>query len=101
MEKHRNMIKFLLTRASVNQKTVILKSLDVDQGRILSEIVANVLYGVLPITPYYKRKLHRFKTLWSKLVTGSDNSRVVLISKNVVPLILMIKAVSKLILKTV
>jgi hypothetical protein len=101
MENHSNMLKFLLSKSPVKQKIIMLKSLDVEQGRFLSELVANVLYGVLPITSHYKRRLRHFKTLWSNLVTGSANSRVSLISKNVTPVIVLLKAVSKIIDKIV
>ena len=97
MEKHHHILKFLLGGGSVKQKTIMLKALDVEQGRMLSEIVVNILYGVLPITLHYKRKLQHFKTLWAKLATGSDISRVALISKNVKPVLLMLKSVSNLV----
>jgi len=94
-------VKFLISRASVPQKTILLKTLNTVQARTVSEIIVNVLYGVLPISRHYKRLLKRFKDLWVKLASCSDNTRAILIGKNIKPVILILDASAKYLSKIV
>jgi hypothetical protein len=95
MNKHKDILKFLTGKGSIKQKIIILKSLNVDQARAVSEIVVNVMYGVLPITRHYKRRLKQFKSLWLNISSSMDIKRVSIISKNTDSIILMIDAVSR------
>jgi hypothetical protein len=61
MENHKDMLEFILSNAPLTEKIKLLKNINQKQAKIISEIVVNVLYGVLQITPYYKRKLEPFK----------------------------------------
>ena len=101
MDKHKDILKFLIGAGSVKQKTIILKSLNVDQARVISEIVVNVLYGVLPITRHYKRRLKQFKTLWLIISSSKSSERPLIISKNTSSIILMLEAVSINLLKVI
>jgi hypothetical protein len=89
------MLTFLLSGASDIQKSHLLKTLNIAQGRMLCEIIVNVMYGVLPISRHYKRRLQAFKSLWLKLASSDDRGRLGLISKNINPLLLILKGVSK------
>jgi HrpA-like RNA helicase len=95
MDKHKDILKFLTGSGSINQKTIILKALNADQARAVSEVVVNMMYGVLPITRHYKRSLKQFKPLWLNIESSTDIKRASIISKNTSIIILMLYAVSR------
>ena len=56
------LIDFLTDSIAPNQFKLVLKSLSTDQVNAISEIAANVLYGNIPISDYYKKTLKKFKS---------------------------------------
>jgi hypothetical protein len=97
MDKHKDMLNFLLSDVPITQKIKLLKNIKKSQAKILSEIAVNVLYGVLPITPYYKSKLEPFKKIWNSLAKGNNKERTDTIAKNTKSVILLLKACGKII----
>jgi hypothetical protein len=94
MDNHKDILKFLIGRGSIKQKTIILKTLNADQARAVSEVAVNMMYGVLPITRHYKRVLKQYKSLWLNIESSTNIKRASIISKNTDIIILMLEAVS-------
>ena len=101
MDKHHDMLRFLISNAPLSQKYALLRNVTEQQANILSEIAVNVLYGVLPISRYYKRKLQPFKKIWHMLVHSSNSVRKKLIGKHSEGVLLLIKAVRKTLKKLI
>jgi hypothetical protein len=97
MEKHDNLLKVLISSRPTIEKTQALKHINKSQAKIVSEIVVNVLYGVLPISNYYKRRLEPFKTLWKTLANSNNEKRRTTIITNSGKVLLLLKACNKLI----
>jgi hypothetical protein len=96
MDQHSDVLNFLSSNASFKQKQNLLKTVNISQARIISEIILNVSYGVIPISRHYKRRLAYFKSLWLKLAKCSDSERVKLINKNVEAIVILFKGISKI-----
>ena len=95
------MLNFISSNAPLTEKIKVLKNINQKQAKIISEIVVNVLYGVLQITPYYKRKLEPFKKLWHKLVKSGNSGRKKLIGNHSKSILLLIKACRKTLRKLI
>jgi hypothetical protein len=95
MDKHKDMLNFLLSDVPVSQKSKLLKNVKEHQAKILSEIVVNILYGILPISDYYKRRMEPFKKIWNSLAKGSKLVRKKTIANNPKIILLVLKACRK------
>lgn len=84
LQTHQYLIHFLISDISPKQLRTVLNSLEQEQVNALTEIIANVLYGNIPISNHFKAKLKSYK---GKLLQISDpktnwTKRKSIISKN-------------------
>ena len=101
MDKREDMLRFLISKAPLSQKYALLRNVHEQQAKMLSEIVVNVLYCVLPISRYYKRKLQPFKKVWNTLAITSDSERKKIIGNHCESVVLLLKACCKVIRKLI
>ena len=47
MDRHKDMLNFLLSDVHISQKSKLIKNVKDSQAKILCEIAVNILYGVL------------------------------------------------------
>ena len=91
----------LLSRAPHCQVNALLRTASDDQVRCISQIAANVLYGVIPIHHVYKSKLGEYKHVLRDL---SDKKKAVVSKKKLIirystAIVYLLKA-AKAVLKT-
>ena len=57
----------LLVSAEDEQRVAIIKSMSEDQFKVLVECVYNILYGVITLSPQYKKKLFKYRNVIRKI----------------------------------
>ena len=65
----------LLARSEDGQKIALLKSMTIEQMKVIIECVYNVLYGVVPMNTKTKNNLSRYKNVIREL-TDKETTRV-------------------------
>ena len=63
VKKHWALLQCLLGSESDAHARAFIKATSKDQVLTICELAANVLYGILPISLFYKKKLKRHKNL--------------------------------------
>ena len=74
VNKHKSFLKLLQT-AEENQQKALLKTANISQIRILSEIVLNLLFGNLPISTKTKSSLQQHKDKLRKLADRNSSNQ--------------------------
>lgn len=64
----------LLASADDKQRVVMMKTMNDQQLKVLVECVYNILFGVIPLSPQYKKKISTHKNA-IRQITEQDISR--------------------------
>ena len=85
-------LKLIMITSRVQRKA-LSDTMTMQQSKAIGELAANILYGVLPISTHYKKKLHRYKTFITQLADRrtSQRQRQQLIQQYPAVLVLLIK----------
>lgn len=102
VKKHWPLLQCLLESESKSQAIAFIKATSKEQVQTLCELVANVLYAVLPISNIYKAKLRKYKNILqslaeTKLVTSKTRNTI---QRNIQAVLLLLHSVKKILQST-
>ena len=86
------LVRFLLSEAPYAQKHYLLNAITESQATNICEIVINILYKVIKISPFYTKKLKVNKQLWFNLIKCPTSERAKIISENPHKILYLLKA---------
>ena len=95
VKKHWALLQCLLGSESDSHARAFIRATSKEQVLTICELAANVLYGVLPITPAYKKKLKRHKKLIETLAGTTRVTRKIrdLLQRHIKVVIVLLNSV--------